>query len=446
MSLDLEHLYEGMGARADEVALLPLESIRRRARRRRNLMIAGTAVPVVAVVAALSVVWTLLAPAPQPFAGQPFLPFDRDDPPALRFDGPVADATTITIDNTAYASWSRNHQEYAAAIDLETRKPLWGPVAVGPFAQLSRIWVSRGAVLIALGQELVALDPANGQAMWRLNFLLEFDKLLLYDDVAIASLTESRDVAALELRTGATRWASGWTTRPLGLTPLRRPDEFGEFAALGSLPVPADHRFVTHYPDGLIQVRDAASGVLHQEFLEKEGPISAEIAFDGRLYYATRQGVVQVDLEGRGEPRRTYPGDAYWLTPCGQALLCVLGDELVVIDPARGRELWRRPAVWQSGGGLFATSRAIRAPLADGYAVYDLSGKRLLTIIGNAGWVDDEHLLAWETGSAVSVYSVRTGKSIQLGEGVWGMCSWNRTMLTCPTDRGISVWRYRTSG
>lgn len=445
MSLDLEQFYQGMGARADEVMLPPLQSIHRRARRRRNLMITGAAVPVVAVVAVLAGVWTLLAPAPQPVAAQPFLPFDRDDPPVLRFDGPVSDATTITLGNKVYASWSQGRQEYAAAIDLETLNPSWGPVKVGPFTQLSRMWVSRGAVLIASGQELVALDPLGGEVMWRLAFSLQYDKVLLYDDVAIASLTESHDIAALDLRTGVKRWAYMWLQRPLAFTPLRASGEFGEVAAYGSLPSPVDRRFVIHYNDQPIEVRDRESGVLHQEFPAEAGPISAEIAFEGRLYSATRIGVIQVDLQ-RGEPRRVYPGDAYRLTPCGPALLCILGDELVVIDPATGRELWRRPAVWQSGGGLFATSRAIRAPLADGYAIYDLNGKRLLTIHGNAGWVDDEHLLAWETGSSVSVYSVRTGRSIRLGDGVWGMCSWNRTMLACPTDRGVSVWRYRASG
>ncbi|HZM83595.1 MAG TPA: hypothetical protein VFC19_48380 [Candidatus Limnocylindrales bacterium] len=116
----------------------------------------------------------------------------------------------------------------------------------------------------------------------------------------------------------------------------------------------------------------------------------------------------------------------------------------MAIDAASGRELWRAPAMW-TRGDIFATTAAIRVPASDGYAVYDLTGKRLVTIDGMAHWVDDEHLLAWEKGDTVSAYSVFTGERIVLGRAAWNICSWTRTMLACPTERGISVWRYRTN-
>ena len=445
MSLDLDRIYESIAEQADRAELPPVQTIRRRARRRPARLVASTAAVLVLIAAA----WVTHAGPMEPSAARAFLPFDGEAQPVVQFDDGVREAKTITLDDVTYVSWADMGQwQHIAAIDLETLRPLWGPVTIGQFIGVHDIQVSHGAVLTSAvdesaGYKLVALDPATGKAMWRLEPIhMKTDSRLLYDDVMILGRTKERTVEAVELKTGRTIWADGWDSVPNGLTAMRRTGEFREFGGYASLPVPADRRFVLRQRDGTVQVRNVDTGKVLRQFPTQLDPQARDLAVDGKLYSIGDKGITQLDLEGQGAEREIFDR-ADGLSPCGDALICLTGPDLVVIDPLSGQELWRKPANGK-GEAVFSTDRTIVAPGPEDIRVYDLTGKQLFALDGPARWIDNEHLLVWGV-DGLRAQSVVTGERTLLGRVDWDICSWNSTTLSCPTAKGVKVWRYRAS-
>ncbi|HEX6685886.1 MAG TPA: PQQ-binding-like beta-propeller repeat protein [Candidatus Limnocylindrales bacterium] len=453
MSLDFDRLFAEMAEDADGTPFPGLESVRRRSRRRHARIAAG-AFSVASVVAAVSVAVALLVPAaPQPVAQQPFLPIDGGAAPVVAFGGSGVAVMTATVGGTTYARWSDPDQrEFVAAIDLAMLTPLWA-VTVGQTVGFHRLEVSRGAILTATTKgssgdfELVALDPVTGRVMWRLDYAFQTDSHLLYDDLIIVSRAGTGATEAIELKTGRTLWRSG---PDLGVSAMRRSEEFWQLRGWSGLPVPADRRFVAYLAGGTIQIRSVDTG---QPLSEFPGELAGASVIDGRLYSAAlvpggepADGLSQIDPQRSGKRIMIYAGKVHSVAACFAGdLLCVMGDtELVLIDAVSGRELWRRPALGNRDAA-YATGTAILVPTTEGHAVYDLTGKRLLTVGDQAGWADADHLLAWESG-AVSAYSVATGERTVLGQAPATYCTWNSTALACPTRAGISAWRYRASG
>ncbi len=475
MSTEPERFYARLADRVDAVPPPELSAVRARAAQRRRRSLGGLLAAAAAVVAALLGAQAVLAPAATPVrpvlpvlpTTTEFVPFDGSVAPVIAYPSPAGFGMTATLGDRAYAMWmAEDGVEWVGGIDLAAGKALWPALSLGKFGDTNGMEVSSGAILLLTEQgfdnplikdgsdTIIAVDPATGKIMWTLPYSFNDTDRVLYDDTLVITWAQRGVTEALDLRTGRARWTVGERVVQAGTNAMR---SMSEFYAVGGYTgrVPADRRVVLHLADGRVQVRDVASGRVERELtapvLSSGGDLLRhETVVDGTLYQfaAGKAGTLPLDgSAGATEVTLAANLDGTGTMPCvAGGLHCAVTDDtgdsarLTVLDPRSGAVVWQRElkagmrSVLPSAAGLLAAGEQS--------LVFAVDGTPLASLDGRAMWLESGNLLV--IGAAgVSGRQLATGVDVPLGQpGVTGYCSWNATMLTCPTRDGIGVYRY----
>ncbi|MEV4414895.1 PQQ-binding-like beta-propeller repeat protein [Catellatospora sp. NPDC049609] len=477
MSVDLDRLYARLAERADAAGPPPLSAVRARAARRRRRSLGGLLAAGAAVVAALFGAQAVLTPAattpppPRPWlppAEAGFTPFDGTAPPVLAYRTPARFGMTATLGDRAFAMWlAEDGTEWVGGIDLTVQKMLWPSLSLGKFGDTNGMEVSPGAILLLTEQgfdnplvqggsdTIIAVDPDLGRIMWTLPYSFNDTGRVLYDDTLVLSRPEQGRVEALDLRTGKTRWSAAERTLATGLNPVHTAAEHHRTAGWSGT-VPTDRRVVLHLADGRVQVRDVTSGRVERELAMPVLPAAGELtrqeyAVDGVLYQFAGSTVSRLPLDGSAPAVQSTLGsglDQARVQPCGgQGRFCALregpgdGATLWLVDAHSGATRWQQTVGGEGATILYAAPGVVAASRGRSQ-VFDPAGKPLAEVDGQAMWVGSGNLLVLGEGE-VSGHQLATGTRVRLGSlTVSGFCSWNDTMLICPTEQGIGVYRY----
>ncbi|GAA1802870.1 hypothetical protein GCM10009682_25940 [Luedemannella flava] len=469
MSTDLDRLFGKLADRVDAVAPPALDQVRRRARQRQR----GTALTVVAtclaVISAAVGMKLLLTPTPSVDPTPPALPpatsftaFDGSVAPVLRYPGPVRFGATSTIGDRAYAMWmAEDGTEWVGGIDLTTRRPLWPALSLGKFGDTNGMQVSAGAILLLTEQgydnplikdgadTIVVVDPATGKVAWTLPYSFNDCDWAVFADTVVLSCPDKGTVQGLDLRTGEARWSTTGAAVADGVNAVQGLDGFFPRHGWSEEPSTSD-QVVLHLTDGQVQVRDAASGAVVKQLSMPVLNGGQEVVVDGVLYQFTGTTSRSIALDGSAAPvdaTLPVPAGEARLYPCGAGgrfcAVANVGDEratVTMVDVPAGRTVWQVEVATQARD-LIPSAAGLLVP-GQRSTVLGLDGSTLAELDGNAMWLESGNLLVLD-GKTVVGYQLATREKIELAQLPGARyCSWNSTMLTCPTTEGIGVYRY----
>lgn len=470
MSTDLDRLFARLAERVDAVPPPALSAVRARAAQRSRRSLGGLLAAGAAVIGALLGAQAVFAPSsapppPPPTGGTAFVAFDGDADPVVRLTGPVRFGMVATVGDRSYAMWmAEDGTEWVSGVDLVGRTPLWPALSLGKFGDTNGMEVSTGALLLLTEQgfdnplieagadTVIAVDPDTGKIMWTLPYSFNDTDRALFDDTLVVTWHQQGRTQGLDLRTGTVRWTVGERVVVGGTSPVRT---LGEHYQTGGVLAPSAGAgtVALHLADGRVQLRDVATGRVERELsmplLPPDTPLGRqEVVVDGVLHQFVGDTAVRLPLDGSAPATevalRTDLGGS-WPQPCGVDRFCAVVNgadaaRLVVVDTLAGGTVWQREvdpaarAVLPHAAGLLVAGG--RSEL------FDLDGNPLAALDGQALWVESGDLLVIGE-SGVAGFHPATGARVELGRPpVAGYCSWNATMLTCPTQDGIGVYRY----
>ncbi|MBV1856206.1 outer membrane protein assembly factor BamB family protein [Catellatospora tritici] len=471
MSTDLDRLYAKLAAQADALTPPALDQVRRRARQRRRGNVLTVVTACVAVIGVLAGLRLLLAPPPPveplrplPPAPATFTPFDASATPVLRYPSPVRFAMASTVDDRSYAMWmAEDGTEWVGGIDLKTSRALWPPLSLGKFGDTNGMVVSQSAILLLTEQgfdnplvkdgsdTVIAVDPDTGRLAWTLPYSFNDCDWALFADTIVIGCQDRHTVEALDLRTGQTRWSSGIGAVQGGINPVRQLSEYYLLHGLSASPTRSG-QVVLHLTDGKVQIRDAATGTVVKEL---SMPVLGtdtrrqEFAVDGFLYQFARPAYSRVPLDGSASPvEGTLGSGKSQVQPCGAAgRFCTVDNQsgeratVTMLDAVTGQTAWQVEIATQANDVIASPAGLLL--VGQKTTVLGLDGSTLAEIDGQAMWLESGNLLVFES-EAMFGFQLATQETIKLADfpSATRFCSWNSTMLTCPTMIGIGVYRY----
>jgi hypothetical protein len=361
------------------------------------------------------------------------------------------------------------------AVDAGTGKPLWTrPGTWFGVATTARaiILVQRGDVqpeaLTAPENRILTIhDPATGAQRWKLPHTTA-DRLVLHRDVLVRLDAATGRIRAHDLPSGKSLWsAAAGATLISGMeTEADASEDHGGVS--GALYQPetekafpfSDDRLVSITAEGRVTIRNIRSGKV---LSTAQGRAGAE----GLLGY---EGSIYTEVSGAGgravaTPARLLYAPSppwYWndFFPCGRERACmyeyrdIAPDKqeahLLVIDRKSGEVVRTTGAVPLIGTHAVRLGHIMTSAGGDkGTALYDENGQARYSDHGIGGFVDDGNALTLTRDAGDGRFTVRgisniDFQRIKLGTmpEISGRCDWNEDLLTCPTGRGLYVWRF----
>ncbi len=472
-------MFAALGAHADATATATAtgtaEGARRRGEQRRRNRIAAASLALVFLVSVVTVGGIRIArhatspaqPSPDPSGSLATLsPVGSLLMPLGSQQG--GSGTAVLVGDRAYlAGYTAGGGVKVGSMDLATGELVFATVDLHTWTIALAFWASpRGLALIVgrdgeAGRTLVVLDPDTGAIRWQTG---TETPLAFYDSVLVTFSTSELVVRARDWMTGEEKWQARYAGEYPNYVQLSADPLTGGLRLAGGFTVdPADHRLLRIDADGSVHLIDPRTGA---ELAVREGVgdlvpnETANLAFESTLYrfdQETPGRVIRHDLDRVESPTEVYSsttGRIEYLAPCGAGRLCLLVShqdgtgELIVLDDARRRELWRAP-VSSAVGAIQSVRDRILVGSGD---LFDMDGHRL-SVGPERGFrvllTADIALTLRRLGpdplaSAVAVGTMSTvdGSTRQLGQipPLAGLCDWNPRVLVCPAADGFHAW------
>jgi hypothetical protein len=323
-------------------------------------------------------------------------------------------------------------------------------------------------------RELVVLDPADGDEMWRRTIHGD-DSVLYFDRTLVLVDRVAKKVIGLDLGNGKQRWdepspQDTYGNAPTSVYPVTVPEDLGRSANVEGRQAPVGGtkpRIVQIGANRSARVIDVNSG---EVLRSKDGVADYTdlvAAHDGRLYVTPKESgyrVMMYDLERMGEPtalhtaaERHYPDR---LVACGGDRVCLLDranfdvetTELVSIgskesDGAQGEDIWRRPVPKAETLVAVGEHVLVRGGSPEVSTLFRPDGSQVLGREGVGVRLDGGNLLLFADDLStatvdVSVAGVRVSSAtpVELGElrdVRPSACSWNSSVIVCPGETAL---------
>jgi molecular chaperone HscA len=400
----------------------------------------------------------------------------------------TADMSVALAGDTGFAAWQSGENLEVAAVDLTNGKKLWSRTVGGTAKQWLDI-IAYPGIVIATAQDfndnnprgMYVLDAATGNPRWNRNVFGD-DYLIPFNDVVVLVSPHDHTTIGLSPHDGTKRWelpdpadsdgdpvdtmVFGVSTGkdlagPADLDGYPQAPDYGDDRRL--LQITYDRKLnVINADTGKVEKRRAAVGTTFDRYL----------AHDGRLFVFTRDNGYRVqayDLAKLGEPQVIYTAqdprrgvDA--MAPCGPARLCLLDTsssdprttELVAIDVAGRRQLWRRPATGTDR--LVPVGDRILATSVDGRPasfLFDPDGRQLLhseDLAGVGVRVNAGSLIffsgtpnSYPSDTSLAGVGAKEGGRVALGpipQTRSKECGWNERVILCAAANDFALWRF----
>jgi outer membrane protein assembly factor BamB/actin-like ATPase involved in cell morphogenesis len=404
------------------------------------------------------------------------------------YDDPakVDRAFTATGGDRAYVGWVRGRTLRVAAIDLKGGRQLWAPRTVADADSWEMLRAGAPAV-VALAtnyassdRTLYVLNPADGAQRWHRS-LHRDDDALAFDSGLVVSDEHAHTTTLLDWRTGTEKWSRADPTDELSGThkhvlDMSTVDDLAGPAGVDATPFAPnlgdDHRVLRITADKTLTVLDAATGKQLASRKSVGYPDDTYLAHDGALYVVTSDSpyrLLAYDLDKLGEPVVAYTADdrnqrLQRIAPCGSGRVCLLdtvsSDDATTqvrsIDVTHHRQLWHQGA--PGAEELIPMGDRVLATQDTGTAaswLFDAAGKQVLRA------EDRPEVGARVTAASLLMFSGQPSSysgdiglvGVGAGDGARTAlgqltrvrskdCSWSRTYLVCPGDKGFEVWRF----
>lgn len=213
-------------------------------------------------------------------------------------------ASPVFADGRVFVSVDEGETGYLLAVDAWTGQIVWRHVAVNSapanWPNPSAPTVGNGAIFIADGKEVLALDVLSGEVRWRATTGRGVSEWASYADGAVYVPDRSGGLHSLDAKTGAIRWS--WSEAGLVL----------------SMPVALSDGLV-FLTDGrhLHAIDSRAGSEVWKVQAERSAQFSAPSVIGDRLYAITHEGVLVVlDAATGGEIQRVKVGHGTgWVVP-----------------------------------------------------------------------------------------------------------------------------------
>ncbi|WJK41064.1 Hsp70 family protein [Solwaraspora sp. WMMA2056] len=452
----------------------------RAARSKRLPWLVGAASLALVAVVAATVVYLLRDPA-RPIEFRAFTPVGE-----AILVGEDADADfTQLVAGRAYGGYLRDDGRLGVvAIDPATGEKRWDvatTVRSDRWAGLRATPDALIAVADGLSSEprpVAVLDSDDGRQRWDFAITGD-DQLFVFDDVLVWSDVAGAQLVGLDLADGTERWSHANPADQYGDTdtavyPAVSAVDLTGPAGFDGLSTAPDHgddrRLAQITATRQVRVFDAASGELLGERPNVAAPADTAMVYAGWLLIAASGSgyrLAAYDLSTTGEAVNLYtPADdqrrLQSMVPCGGVLVCLLEstgfsadtNELVVIDLDERAQRWRVDAAEFDVVVPVGEHVLLRRSATDHLSLLlDASGTEVLRRDGVAVRVDAANLLWFRENPSsyaddVSVAGVPVSAPADLlelgvlGDVVAAACSWDRSVIVCPTDDGFVTHRF----
>ncbi|MGJ5827814.1 protein kinase domain-containing protein [Streptomyces ossamyceticus] len=291
-------------------------------------------------------------------SGSPNFSYAYHDSPERRPDGWRQWQYNLQNSDCVYADSSLVCLgDRAVRIDAATGKELWRNSKVSTYGSQNSPVVVGDIAVVNVGDRLVGLSLADGSVKWRYATAVLADRLMS-DGERVYSLTEDGTVYSVDARTGTKPWVEGshFPSRSGTVGQRVLGDRFYVFTTKD-----------TEIGDDYVTVLDKDSGRRLDSFklpavcspgtealLEEDGKPRLYCVAVDKYSAPSGQGVLRMELTKGAEVTRTEAGAALGAGQAGPELSVTpgrvmyvaptaTGGELVSVDAARRKELWRVP-------------------------------------------------------------------------------------------------------
>ncbi|GIH09249.1 hypothetical protein Rhe02_73160 [Rhizocola hellebori] len=462
----IAELLAAMGSQADQVDRLPPALVReaavKRLRRRRSGLAWLLVLAVIAISGGVAFLVNRTAPTtslPTTHGGA-VVPLHQVGPGVAYGPGGLAGRPqTVIRQGRAFATWQQSDlTSVMVAIDMQSGEQVWrhDEEQVGACGTLSgsdEVLLCRYQKTGSTVQQVIALDSADGHVLWR--FPLSRN-LMRFGDIVVVD--GGQDLVGLNLRTGEKIWtvaagpvedtqiapmmssSTGWATEPV---------EGWE-----------DHRLAIMNLNGRLRFVNTDSGaVTFESTVATAGRLDSLAAVDGTAYAGDGTQLRSVSASGETVVHTVPAGRRLIrVTPCGAGHLCVAEQgaqryDLVIVDVAKKQPLWRVnttavPFANAISGFYFVTAGSqVQVFDSAGAPVKSFSSDtEIPTVIGpdRVLRVHGDLVSAGPVGVLFTVGNISATSTVPIGQLVAFArgCSPNTTTVVCPTDTGVTVWRY----
>lgn len=392
---------------------------------------------------------------------------------------------TAVLGDRAYVAYEREDQRLeVVAARASTAKQAWRIQTSSTSQRWSGLTALPDALVVfadaisdSTPRKMIVLDAGNGRQRWSRDIHGD-DTVHFFEEVAVLVDRTGDQLVGLDLRTGRQRWRRPSPVNQYGYTTT----SVYAVTTTADLGAPAngsgrsvapdrgdDQRIVQIGADRSAVVIDATNGTELKKRTNVADPDDAVLAHDGRLYVAAEENgywLAVYDLASLGEPRSIYRSrddrravDA--LAPCGSDRVCLLETsssdrettELVAVHVEAGGEAWRRPAKnlrELTTLGEYVAARSTSSEYVT--TVFAPDGKVLFTRPGVGVRLDGgnllvfaDNLVSYADDASVAGFWVGSAEPFELGQLKRvrpAACSWNTSVIVCPTDTEFIFRRF----
>ncbi|HTF10060.1 MAG TPA: Hsp70 family protein [Asanoa sp.] len=449
----------------------------------RKLLIPAAALALVVVVAAVSVIVTLL---------------NRDGFDKVKFAAFSDVGQPLPMSERAYTAWShvagdRAYFAYTTerkkltvvAADAKSGKQLWSQDVPEAAESWQGIRAVPGAVLAyadAIGstqpRRLSVLNPDNGNRMWNID-LYGDDETFVFADRLVVVDRKNAKLLGYGLRDGDRKWdidtpKNQYDDAKTAVYGAQTPADVGgpaDFAGTSLDPDrDDDNRLVQISADRSARVIDAVSGEILEQQPNVADPGDLATVYDGQLFTTrTTEGteLFAAGLDALDKPRSVYRASdpnrrVVALSACGDQRICLLEQpsfdtkrtELVAVPVTGDGETWTKPAAGVDAILPVGTHVLLQSDESgtDHVVGYDATGKQVLDRDGVVARVNGASVLIFGKAPSISVddYNVigwvlGEKEPVQLGalSGVRSSsCTWSTSVIACAGDGDLRLRRF----
>jgi RNA polymerase sigma-70 factor (ECF subfamily) len=463
----LAQLLPAMGSQADQVDRLPPTFIREAGAKRLRSQRAGVTWLVVLAVIAISGGIAFLVNRTEPTTSLPppkhgaVVPLHQVGPGVAYGPGGLAgQPLTVIGQGRAFATWQQSDSTpVIVAIDLQSGEQVWRhhEEPVGACRTLSgsdEVLLCRYQKAGSAAQQVIAFDSAGGDVLWRFPLSRH---LMRFGDVVV--IDGDQDLIGLNLRTGEKIWTvAAGPIEDTQITPMM------SSSASGWATEPAegwaDHRLAIMNVNGRLRFVNTDSGaVTFESTVTTAGRLDSLAAVDGTAFAGDGAKLHSVSASGQTVVH-TVPAGRTLIraTPCGAGHLCVAEQgpqryDLVIVDVAKKQPLWRVNTTAVPFGNANSGFYFITA--GSQVQVFDHAGTPVESFSTDTeipAFIGPDLVLRFHgnlvstqpVGIALTVGNISATSTVPIGQLVAFArgCSPNTTTVVCPTDAGVTVWRY----